>query len=105
MRCFYVLVHGTLEWGCEPAIDEEFFRPAGFYCHRYVLASGYREAADKAFTRVRKNFEKQTGWLGQGVAKLTLEAEELKPAPLHKLLGRSKQVRDFYDRAEAPAEV
>ena len=56
MRCFYVLVHGSLEWDCEPEIDEEFFRPAGFYCHRYVLASGFKHAAEKALRRVRKKF-------------------------------------------------
>jgi hypothetical protein len=102
MRCFYVLVHGTLEWDCEPDVDDDFFRPAGFHCPRYVLASGYEEAANKAFRRVRKNLEKQTGWLGQGLAKLTLEAEELKPAPIHKLLRRNRRVKDFYEGVAGP---
>lgn len=102
MRCFYVLVHGKLEWDCEPDVDDDFFRPAGFYCHRYVLAKGFEDAAEKAFRRVRKNLEKQTGWLGQGLAKLTLEAEELKPAPIHKLLRRGRRVRDFYESEVAP---
>lgn len=101
MRCFYVLVHGILDWESEPAIDEEFFRPAGFYCHRYVLASGYQDAAEKAFHRVRKNFEKQTGWLGQGLAKLTLEADELKPAPMLKLLRRGNREQKFYEGQQA----
>ena len=85
MRCFYVLVHGSIEWPSDHLDDEEMFTPAGFYCHRYVLASGYEEAVEKAFRRIRKNLEKQTGWLMQGLAKLTLEATELKPAPMRNI--------------------
>lgn len=104
MRCFYVLVHGSLDWDCEPEVDEENFRPAGFYCHRYVLASGYQQAAEKAFRRIRKNLEKQTGWLGKGQAKLTLEATELFPAPMRKLLKRGDRERRFYEvRVAEPA--
>mgnify|MGYP003575142496 CR=1 FL=1 len=99
MRCFYVVVHGTLEWASDHLENEEAFTPAGFTCHRYVLASGFEEAAEKAFRHVRKCLEKQTGWLKQGLAKLTLEAEELKPAPLHKLLRRNRRVRDFYENS------
>ena len=106
MRCFYVRVHGTLEWQSGHLEGEENFTPAGFYCHRYVLASGYKNAAEKAFRRVRKNLEKQTGWLGRGVAKLTLEAEELKPAPMHKLLRRDNKGHAFYETdVAAPAGV
>ena len=97
MRCFYVLVHGSIEWDSEPAVDDEFFRPAGFHCHRYVLASGYKDAAERAFRRVRKNLEKQTGWIGQGLVKLTLEAEELTLAPMRKLLRRDNREHTFYD--------
>lgn len=102
MRCFYVLVHGSLEWPEVHLADEDSFTPAGFHCPRYVLASGFEEAVEKAFRLVRRNLEKQTGWLKQGVAKLTLEAEELKPAPIHMLLRRNRRVRDFYDSV-APA--
>ena len=38
MRCYYVLVHGTLHWNVAPPADD-VARPRGFYCHRYVLAS------------------------------------------------------------------
>jgi len=103
MRCFYVLVHGRLEWPVDQLEDQEAFTPAGFYCHRYVFASGYEEAAKKAFRRVRKNLEKQTGWLEQGLAKLTLEAEELKPAPMRKLLKRANQEHSFYESDGAVA--
>ncbi|HXG80549.1 MAG TPA: hypothetical protein VNJ05_01985 [Sphingomicrobium sp.] len=101
MRCFYVLVHGTLEWPPEHLDDVEAFTPAGFTCERYVLASGFEEAAEKAFRHVRKCLEKQTGWLKQGVAKLTLEAQELKPAPIHKIFKRGSKVSDFYEGATA----
>ena len=97
MRSFYVLVHGSLDWPADYIEDEEAFTPAGFYCHRYVLASGYEEAAEKAFRRVRKSLEKQTGWTDQGLAKLTLEAVELTPAPLRKLLMRANRGHTFYE--------
>ena len=96
MRCFYVLVHGSLEWPSDHAEDEDAFAPEGFYCHRYGFASGYKEAVEKAFRRVRKNLENQTGWLGQGLAKLTLEASELTPAPMRKLLRRPNRGHAFY---------
>ena len=101
MRCFYVLVHGKLEWPPDHLDDQEMFTPTGFYCHRYVLAKGYEEAADRAFRLIRKTLERQTGWIGQGSAKLTLEAHELKPAPLHKLFRRGRKVSDFYDNVGA----
>jgi len=97
MRSFYVLVHGSLDWPADHIENEEAFTPAGFYCHRYVLASGYEDAAEKAFRRVRKSLEKQTGWMEQGLAKLTLEAVELTPAPLRKLLRRANRRHRFYD--------
>jgi hypothetical protein len=97
MRCFYVLVHGSLEWPSECSEDEDLFTPAGFYCHRYVLAAGYKEAAEKAFHRVRSSLEKQTGWLSRGPARLTLEAAELAPAPLSKLLKRGNRGQSFYE--------
>ena len=103
MRCFYVLVHGTLEWSPDQLDDQELFTPAGFYCHRYVLASGYEDAAERAFRRIRKSLERQTGWMAQAGATLTLEAAELKPAPLHKLFRRGRKVSDFYDGVAAPA--
>ena len=102
MRCFYVLVQGSLEWPSDHLDDVEAFTPAGFTCERYVLASGFEDAAKKAFRIVRRNLERQTGWLGQGVAKLTREAQELKPAPIHKLLRPGRRVRDFYE-GSAPA--
>jgi len=99
MRCFYVLVHGRLRWRAEPApteTDAAATRPLGFYCHRYVLASGEAQAEAAAFRRVRENLEKQTGWVGAGLAVLDLEAEELTMAPMHKLLRSDNRGHTFY---------
>lgn len=77
--------------------DPEAFRPDGFYCHRYVLASGEDDARDKAFHRVRENLEKQTGWMGAGLAMLDLEAEEVADAPMRKLLKPDNPGHTFYE--------
>ena len=105
MRCFYVLVHGSLEWPSGHLEDDEAFTPAGFYCHRYVLATGFEEATEKAFRRVRENIENQTGWLKQGLAKLNLEAAELKPAPMYKLLRRANRGHAFYGEQNDAFEI
>lgn len=99
VRCFYVLVHGTLRWRAEPAPcenDPATSRPLGFYCHRYVLASGEDHATTVAFHRVRENLEKHTGWIGRGLATLELEAEELTAAPMYKLLKPDNRGHTFY---------
>lgn len=99
MRCFYVLVHGRLTWRMEfssAADDPEVFRPHGFYCHRYVLASCEEAAQDTAFHRVRENLEKQTGWISAGSATLDLEAEDVANAPMHKLLKPDNKGHTFY---------
>ncbi|QDP19237.1 hypothetical protein [Sphingomonas xanthus] len=103
MRSFYVLVHGRLDWVPDHSANEEMFTPAGFYCHRYVLASGFEDAAEKAFRRIRKSLEKQTGWLKGGLATLTLEAQEVRPAALRKLLKRGNRRQEFY-AAEGAAQ-
>jgi len=105
MRCFYVLVHGTIDWPSDHLEDDDQFTPAGFYCHRYVFASGYEAAVEKAFRRVRKSLEKQTGWLKQGLAKLTLEAAELRPAPISKLLRRENRGHLFYGEQSESCEI
>ena len=98
MRCFYVLVHSRMHWrGPNPAEnDPATIRPLGFYCHRYVLATGERQAEDAAFRRVRDNLENQTGWIGAGLAIVDLEAEELTRAPMHKLLRSDNRGHTFY---------
>ena len=101
MRCFFVRVHGKLDWAGDHFDDDEQFTPAGFYCDRYVFAKGFEEAADKAFRRVGNSLERQTGWVGKGQAKLTMEAEELRPAPLHKLFRRGRRLKDFYELDES----
>lgn len=97
MRCFYVLVHGTLTWDPDHAGgDEGEPRAGGFYCDRYVLANAEEDAAEKAFRRVRDNLDKRTGWLRDGAAHLTLEAEEVAVAPMHKLLKPDNRGHTFY---------
>lgn len=105
-RCFYVQVHGTLHWGSESLHNKELFTPAGFICHRYVLASGYEDATERAFRRVRQNLQRHTQWLQSGLAVLDLEAEEVRPAPLSRLLRRGNRGQVFYDeeRAALPSD-
>lgn len=98
IRCFYVLVHGRLRWLPELAADPDAFRPKGFYCHRYVLASSVDQARAKAFGRVRANLEKQTGWISRGAATLDLQADEVIEAAMHKLLKPDNGGHTFYDQ-------
>jgi hypothetical protein len=99
MQCFYVLVHGRLNWHTEPPStdDLEAALPLGFFCHRYVLASGAHEAKSIAFQRIRKNLEEQTCWISDGLATLHLEAEEITIAPMHKLLKPDNKGQTFYE--------
>ena len=100
MRCFYVLVHGKLDWEANfsQSRDLQVSRPAGFYCHRFVLADNDAAAADKALRRIRANLNKQTKWLTEGVASLKMEATEVSSAPLHKLLRPDNKGHTFYER-------
>lgn len=97
MRCYHVLVHGKLDWKGAPPANSDVEQPRGFYCHRYVLASGESDAASKAFERVRKNLDRDNQWLTSGAADLSLEAAEISPAPIHKLLAPDNRGHAFYD--------
>lgn len=96
MRCYYVLVHGMLEWNVAPE-REGLSQPLGFYCHRYVLATDEQRAAEIAFGRVRMNLDKDGGWLFGGSAILRLEAEEVSAAPFHMLLKPDNRGHTFYN--------
>ncbi len=99
MRCFYVFVHGRLRWLGETDLVElelDEFRPAGFYCHRYVLAGEEPEAITSAFRRVRENLDKQTGWIGRGMATLDLEVDEIAQAPMRKAIMPDNKGHTFY---------
>ena len=76
MRCYYVLVRGDLSWVTERTATDEFgaTKPAGFYCHRYVLAADEARAAKIAIERVRANLDAQMGWLRDGLATVALQA-------------------------------
>ena len=99
MKCFYVLVHGRLDWSTALSVvnnDGEIFQPAGFYCYRYVLASTVQNAQEAAFRRVRQNLDKRTGWIKTRSVKLELEAEDTNPAPIYQLLRPANRGHTFY---------
>lgn len=98
MRCYYVLVHGSLQWAVDRSAGDDFaaMKPKGFHCHRYVLAASEAQAASTAFDRVRANLDSQMGWLRDGLATVELEAQEVEPAPMHKLLKRDNRGHSFY---------
>jgi len=100
MRCYYVLVHGSLDWLPEHSARDEFgaTKPAGFYCHRYILASNKAGAIDTAFRRVRENIDREMGWLRDGLATVEFEAEEVTAAPMHKLLKPDNRGHTFYTK-------
>lgn len=96
MRCYFVLVHGRLQWNV--AAPDGSVQPLGFYCHRYVLASSEQRAAETAFRRVHANFDRRFRWLSDGSATLVLEAEEICAAPILKLIEPDNGGHSFYDQ-------
>jgi hypothetical protein len=96
VRCYYVLVHGKLEW-LVPSSDPEETQPAGFCCYRYVLAADGAAAKLQAFQRVEGNLKKNTGWLTSGRASLQLEADEVSEAAFNNLLTPDKRGHIFYN--------
>lgn len=100
MKCYYVLVHGRLDWSTtspRPDDDGETFQPEGFYCHRYVLASSIHHAQEAGFRRVRENLDRQTGWIRAKEVKLEMEAAEITSAPLYQLLKPDNRGHTFYE--------
>jgi hypothetical protein len=97
VRCYYVLVHGKLDWQSPPSQDGSVSQPAGFYCYRYVLAFDEAGAARKAFRRVRYNLDEQADWIRKGLAVLALDVEELAQAPMYKLLATDDRGHTFYE--------
>jgi hypothetical protein len=99
VRCYYILVHGRLDWSPGRSANDDFgaMKPAGFYCHRYVLAHDEAAAAETAFRRVRDNLDRQMGWLRNGLAVVQLKAENVSTAPMHKLLRRDNRGHSFYE--------
>jgi hypothetical protein len=90
-----------LEWSAASTSkgdDGETLQPLGFYCHRYVLASSIRIAQESAFRRVRDNLERQTGWLTAKVATLELEADEITPVSMYRILKPDNRGHIFYNQ-------
>lgn len=100
MRCYYVFVHGSLSWVSPPVRCAAGTLPKGFYCFRWVLASTEEEAASRAFKRVEANLDNRTGWLTGGNAVLTLDVDEIRKAPLYKLLKRENRAHVFYEEED-----
>jgi hypothetical protein len=102
MKCYCVLVHGRLDWSTpSSAADDDgetLHQRAGFYCHRYVLASTIHNAQEAAFRRVRENLDRQTGWIKARAVELELEAEETSPPPIYQLLKPDNPGHTFYLR-------
>jgi hypothetical protein len=98
MRSYYVLVHGKLQWVTDRSAADEFgaTTPVGFYCHRYVLAADEGRAIARAFERVRANLDSKMGWLRDRLATVELEAQEVVPAPMHKLLKPDNRGHTLY---------
>lgn len=93
MRCYYILIHGKLDWQGVARDDDEVSQPVGFFCHRYLLAANKSDAAEKAFRRVRANLSE---WTTEGGPKLDLDAEEIAEAPIYKLLLPENRGHAFY---------
>jgi len=100
MRCYYVLIHGRLNWapGRSPVDELGASVPQGFYCHRFVFASDEDAAIERAFRRVRLNLDEVTGWLRDEFATLNLEAEKIAIAPVYKLLLPTNRGHSFYEQ-------
>lgn len=98
MRCYHVLVHGTLSWDSKDraGVEIDVVQPAGFYCHRYLLAADEDEARVRAFCRVSDNLDRQFGWLSSDAASIDLEAEEVSIAPIHKVFKPDNKGHSFY---------
>lgn len=98
MRCFYVLVHGSLVWHSSKLATDVIGadRPDGFWCHRFVLADDEKAAKDKAFRRVTANLDREFVWLSSGAAEVVLEAAEVSLATVVKLLRPDNRGHTFY---------
>lgn len=97
MQCFYILIHGRLRWSNDAAkSDTEIGQPAGFFCHRYVLATDQDTAKRSAYKKVSSNLDRQMGWLCNGEAKLELQAEEVSEAPFLKAFMPTNRGHSFY---------
>lgn len=99
MRSYYVLVHGQLRWHSKNLAGDKIGakQPAGFYCHRYLLAADENDAKARAFRRVADNLDRVFGWVSGGVASVELEAEEVSTASTLKLLKPDNKGHTFYD--------
>ena len=97
MRCYYVLVHGQLEWLVPLSEEEGASQPSGFYCYRYVLAANQADAATRALQRVAHQFHKICDWVTTMNANLVLEADDVSEAAFYMLLKPDMRNHIIYD--------
>jgi hypothetical protein len=101
MKCFRVVVHGQLNWRTATrgdAVADAVFQPAGFYCHRFVVAMTQDAAQAAAFRKVAANLDEQTGWLRSGSAELQMVVDEMQIVPIYKLFRPANLGHTFYNR-------
>ena len=96
MRCYFVFVHGQLDWITAPSSEPDTSQPLGFYCWRYVLAKNEGDATKIAFKRVREHLDRSSRWLSNNHARLTLEADDVQTASITKLLKPDNRGFAFY---------
>jgi hypothetical protein len=98
MRCYYLLVHGILDWspGAIAKWQLPETRPSGFYCHRHVFASSSEDAIGKVLAAVRSYYEDTTDWFVNELLDLKLEVEEIREAPFYKGLIKDNLGATFY---------
>lgn len=99
MQCFKVLVHGRLVWLEESSIASsgDQSRPRGFYAHRFVLSPEIKSAELIALRKVRENFDRQTGWIKDGLVAVELKAEEVMKTSIFRGLLPDNLGHSFYE--------
>ena len=75
--------------------DDGSVQPRGFFCHRYVLASGKSYAVTIAVERVRSNLKY---WITDDDATVTFDVPEVRTAPLYKLTKPDNRGYTFYKK-------
>ncbi len=98
MRCYRLLVHGVLDWAPDAIKKWEVpaSRPSGFYCTRHTLARSAKDATKNVLADVRSYYEDTTDWFVRDLLTLSLEVEEITPAPFYKGLLRDNLGATFY---------
>lgn len=97
MRCFSLLVHGTLDWSPDAVAKWEIpeTRPTDLYCRTYTFARSTKEASVKVLAETRSYYEETTDWFINDLLEMHLTVEEIKSAPFYKGMFKGKTERTF----------